>query len=69
MYFKKNVDRTISDDSQEQDSNHSTSFEEQDSADHSHQLPRVPEKSPSTRLVTIATDNISLINLYLEFPY
>lgn len=44
------IDRTISDDSKEHDS---TSFEEQDSADHSHKLPHAPEKSPSTRFVDL----------------
>lgn len=44
------TDRTISDDSKEQDS---TSFEEQDSADHSHKLPRAPEKPPGTRFVYV----------------
>lgn len=44
------IDRTISDDSQEQDS---TSFEEQDSADQSHKLPSAPEKPPSTRFVDL----------------
>lgn len=40
------IDRTISDDSKEQDS-----FEEQDSAYRSHKPSRDPEKSPGTRFV------------------
>lgn len=44
------IDRTISDDSKEQDS---TSFEEQDSIDHSHKLSRAPEKPPGTRFVDL----------------
>lgn len=43
------IDRTISDDSKEQDS---TSFEElEEQADHLHKLSRATEKSPGTRFV------------------
>lgn len=59
------IDRTISDDSKEQDSKYSTSFEEQNSAEHSYQLPHVPEKLPSTRLANIiAVSNKSFYYQY-----
>lgn len=64
------IDRTISDDSKEHDSKYSTSFEEQDSADHLHQLPHVPEKLPSTRLANInAVSRAFIISIFWSPMY
>lgn len=54
-FFHVWTDRTISDDSREQDS---TSFEGRDSVDHSHKLPRAPQKTSGTRFVYLFPQSV-----------